>query len=111
MEEALRLADWNGFERRRAEAKARGKLRGIGCAVFIEPSGGAGQEEIAIRFDADGRPQLFTLAGPSGQGHETVFPDLVGRHSRHVGRTRSRCGRAIPTGRRSSAPARSARAR
>jgi carbon-monoxide dehydrogenase large subunit len=77
MEEALRVADWSAFERRRAEAKARGKLRGIGCAVFIEPSGGAGQEEIAIRFDADGLPQLFTLAGPSGQGHETVFPDLV----------------------------------
>ena len=77
MDEALQVADWDGFERRRSEAKARGRLRGIGCAVFIEPSGGAGQEEIAIRFDAQGLPQLFTLAGPSGQGHETVFPDLV----------------------------------
>ena len=77
LDEVLRAADWNGFERRRAEAKARGKLRGIGCATFIEPSGGLGQEEIAIEFDANGLPQLFTLAGPSGQGHETVFPDLV----------------------------------
>ena len=77
LDEVLRAADWNGFERRRAEAKARGKLRGIGCATFIEPSGGLGQEEIAIKFDANGLPQLFTLAGPSGQGHETVFPDLV----------------------------------
>lgn len=77
LEEALRAADWSGFERRRTEARARGKLRGIGCATFIEPSGGLGQEEIAITFDANGLPQLFTLAGPSGQGHETVFPDIV----------------------------------
>jgi carbon-monoxide dehydrogenase large subunit len=77
LQEALQAADWKGFERRRREAKRRGKLRGIGCAVFIEPSGGAGQEEIAIRFDADGALDLFALAGPSGQGHETVFPDIV----------------------------------
>jgi carbon-monoxide dehydrogenase large subunit len=75
--QVLKEADWNGFERRRAEAKARGRLRGIGCATFIEPSGGVGQEEIAIRFDAAGTMQLFSNAGPSGQGHETVFPALV----------------------------------
>ncbi len=75
--DALKTADWDGFAKRRAEAKTRGRLRGIGCATFIEPSGGVGQEEIAIRFDRDGLPQLFTLAGPSGQGHETVFVDLV----------------------------------
>src|SRR5262245_14815828 len=75
--QVLQEADWKGFERRRAEAKARGRLRGIGCATFIEPSGGVGQEEIAIRFDAEGRAQLFSLAGPSGQGHETVFPAIV----------------------------------
>ena len=66
-----------GLRARRREAKRRGKLRGIGCAVFIEPSGGVGQEEIAIRFDANGSLDLFTLSGASGQGHETVFPELV----------------------------------
>jgi carbon-monoxide dehydrogenase large subunit len=75
--QALEAADWGDFERRRTEAQSRGKLRGIGCAVFIEPSGGAGQEEIAIRFDAAGTVQLYTLSGPSGQGHETVFPEVV----------------------------------
>jgi len=76
--QVLEAADWRGFEARRAEAKSRDKLRGIGCAVFIEPSGGVGQEEIAIRFDASGNVRLYTLSGPSGQGHETVFPDVVG---------------------------------
>jgi carbon-monoxide dehydrogenase large subunit len=77
LEQALAAADWKGFERRRRAAKRDGMLRGIGCAVFIEPSGGVGQEEIAIRFDADGGLDLFTLSGASGQGHETVFPELV----------------------------------
>jgi aerobic carbon-monoxide dehydrogenase large subunit len=75
--QALAAADWKGFGRRRRVAKRDGMLRGIGCAVFIEPSGGVGQEEIAIRFDADGGLDLFTLSGASGQGHETVFPELV----------------------------------
>ncbi len=75
--QVLQEADWSGFERRRAQAKARGRLRGIGCAIFIEPSGGAGQEEIAIRFDGAGAVALYTLSGPSGQGHETVYPELV----------------------------------
>jgi aerobic carbon-monoxide dehydrogenase large subunit len=75
--QVLKEADWKGFERRRKEAKRRGRLRGIGLATFIEPSGGVGQEEIEIRFDAAGGLQLFTNAGPSGQGHETVFPVVV----------------------------------
>jgi carbon-monoxide dehydrogenase large subunit len=77
LQQALAAADWKGFERRRRAGKRAGMLRGIGCAVFIEPSGGVGQEEIAIRFDADGGLDLFTLSGASGQGHETVFPELV----------------------------------
>jgi aerobic carbon-monoxide dehydrogenase large subunit len=77
LKQALEEADWKGFERRRRSAKRNGKLRGIGCAAFIEPSGGVGQEEISIRFDAMGSLDLFTLSGASGQGHETVFPELV----------------------------------
>ena len=40
------------FDERRAESKRNGKLRGIGCAVFIEPSGGgsAPKEEVALKF-------------------------------------------------------------
>jgi aerobic carbon-monoxide dehydrogenase large subunit len=77
LREVLDAADWKSFERRRRAAKREGKLRGIGCAVFIEPSGAVGQEEIAIRFNADGGLDLFTLSGASGQGHETVFPEII----------------------------------
>jgi len=77
LDAVLAEAGWNDFAKRRAEAKARGKLRGIGCAMFIEPSGSVGSESIAITFGSDGRASLFTLAGPSGQGYETVYPDIV----------------------------------
>ncbi len=72
-------ADWTGFEARRREAAARGKLRGLGVAVFISPSGGPGKEQGIITFDGEGFPLLLSLAGPSGQGHETAFPEVVGQ--------------------------------
>lgn len=79
LEAAVRYADWAGFEPRRAEAKQRGKLRGIGCAVFVEPAGGvAPKDEIAITFGPGGIT-LHTVVASSGQGHETVFPEIVAR--------------------------------
>ncbi|HVG52698.1 MAG TPA: xanthine dehydrogenase family protein molybdopterin-binding subunit [Xanthobacteraceae bacterium] len=75
--QALQEADWKGFEKRRKAARRKGLLRGIGLGVFIEPSGGMGQEEIAIKFDENGSLELFTLSGSSGQGHETAFPQIV----------------------------------
>ena len=74
---ALQAADWKGFAKRRREAKRRGKLRGIGLAAFLEPSGAMGKEQVEIRVEPDGRLALYSNAGPTGQGHETVFPVLV----------------------------------
>lgn len=77
---ALSASDWAGFEDRRAEAKGRGRLRGIGCAVFIEPAGGvAPVDEVSIAFAEDGSIVLHQVAQASGQGYETVFPEIVGR--------------------------------
>ena len=79
-EEALDKSDWDGFETRRKESLRRNKLRGIGCAVFCEPSGAAAlpKEEAMIRFGSTGNALLYVHAGPSGQGHETVLPEVVG---------------------------------
>ncbi len=81
LDDALRFSHWNDFFSRKKISEANGKLRGIGCAVFVEPSGGAslGEEQAAIRFGESGNPSLFVLSGPSGQGHETVFAELVAR--------------------------------
>ncbi len=77
LDTALQAADWDGFEKRRKIAKRAGKLRGIGLAMFLEPSGGVGKEQVELRIEPDGRVAMFSLAGPSGQGHETIFPALV----------------------------------
>jgi len=79
-EEALDKSDWDGFEARRKESLRKNKLRGIGCAVFCEPSGAAAlpKEEAMIRFGSTGNALLYVHAGPSGQGHETVLPEVVG---------------------------------
>ena len=80
LDEALKQGEWSTFEARRAEAKKRGKLRGIGCAMFVEPAGAgaAPKEEAMIKFGESGNALLYVLAGPSGQGHETVYPEVVG---------------------------------
>jgi aerobic carbon-monoxide dehydrogenase large subunit len=73
------LSGWRKFQRRRKEAARRGALRGIGCAVFLEPSGGGltPKDQVAIRFLNGNEIVLHSVAGPSGQSHETVFPELV----------------------------------
>jgi carbon-monoxide dehydrogenase large subunit len=80
LEEALAKGEWSTFESRRTEARKRGRLRGIGCAVFVEPAGagGAPKEEAMIKFGDSGNALLYSMAGPSGQGHETVYPEVVG---------------------------------
>ena len=79
-QEALERSDWAGFEERRKQSSRNQKLRGIGCAVFCEPSGAgaAPKEEAVIKFGHSGNATLHVLAGASGQGHETVLPEVVG---------------------------------
>ena len=77
MQKCLEIADWKGFEARRAESRQRGKLRGIGIASVIEIAGGpAGrpmEEGAEIRFDASGGATILMGSHNHGQGHETVF--------------------------------------
>ena len=77
---AERASGWREFAARREAAKREGKLRGIGCALFLEPSGGSGvpKDQVAVQFKDGGAIELFHCSGSSGQGHETVFPELVG---------------------------------
>jgi aerobic carbon-monoxide dehydrogenase large subunit len=90
LELALRAADYQGFEARRRDAAARGKLRGIGIATYIEACGiapsavvgslgaRAGLYEVAeIRVHPTGSVTVFTGTHSHGQGHETTFAQLV----------------------------------
>ena len=79
LDTALQAADWDGFKARRKAAKKNGKLRGIGLAMFLEPSGAVGKEQIEIRIEPDGKLAMYSNAGPMGQGIETVFPEVVAK--------------------------------
>ena len=88
--EALKTADWDGFEARRTAAAARGKLRGIGISTYIEACGiapsavagalgaRAGLYEVgAIRVHPTGSVTVLTGTHSHGQGHETTLAQLV----------------------------------
>ncbi|HTH98703.1 MAG TPA: xanthine dehydrogenase family protein molybdopterin-binding subunit [Stellaceae bacterium] len=77
LDAALEMADYKGFEARRIEARRRGKLRGIGMSYTIERAGAPGHEGADIRFDRTGSLTLITGAVTQGQGHETVFKQIV----------------------------------
>lgn len=77
LDDAVALANRDGFEVRRAAAAQSGKLLGLGIACFLESSRGAPQEEVEVRFAADGKVELATGTESNGQGHETVFIRLA----------------------------------
>jgi len=87
---AQELADVGGFAARRQAAKARGKLRGLGYACYIEacglaPSNIAGAlgaraglfEAGEVRVHPTGSVTVFTGSHSHGQGHETTFAQIV----------------------------------
>jgi len=79
MDDALKRADWHGFPKRRAQATRAGRLRGIGIATYLEAGGGGAvpKDQVAVEFDRNGTMTLFALTQSTGQGHETVFPQIV----------------------------------
>ncbi len=77
IDDAVARAESAGFARRRAEAAAKGRLRGLGVACFLETARGAPNEGAEIRFDADGTVALVLGTQSNGQGHETSFPQIA----------------------------------
>ena len=84
------ISDKAGFEARRAESAANGKLRGYGLACYIEACGIApsalmgqlgaragGVESAQVRVNAAGGVTVWTGAHSHGQGHETAFAQVV----------------------------------
>jgi len=77
MDQALALIDAKGFETRRAAAAASGRLLGLGITNTIEQSAGGNDEGGEIRFDRQGHATVLMGTHSHGQGHETVFKQLV----------------------------------
>ena len=93
LDRGLEMIDYQGFADRKAESEKNGKLRGIGFSCFVEscglaPSaavgalgGGVGQwESCNIKFDPTGSVTVHTGSHAHGQGHETVYAQIVSEH-------------------------------
>jgi carbon-monoxide dehydrogenase large subunit len=86
----LALADYDGFEKRRAQAARRGRLRGIGMACYVESSGVAPSrfagalgarvgfyEAASIRVEPDGAVRAMLGTHNHGQGHATTLAQIL----------------------------------
>ncbi len=78
---ALTRSDRAAFEPRRAEARARGMLLGLGVANPIEVAGGPytalNPDTAELRVNPDGSVSLFAGSTSMGQGNETAFTQIV----------------------------------
>jgi aerobic carbon-monoxide dehydrogenase large subunit len=77
MDMALKLGDWPGLKKRRAEARKRGKCRGIGVGNYVDISTGVPREKAEITVSPEGFVELVIGIVSQGQGHETSFAQLV----------------------------------
>ena len=78
LDQGLALADWNGFDARRATSERHGKLRGRGLATFLEWTGGNVLEErVTINVSADGFIEIGSATQAMGQGIATSYVQLA----------------------------------
>ncbi|HMN56472.1 MAG TPA: xanthine dehydrogenase family protein, partial [Ottowia sp.] len=78
LEQALPLADWDGFAARATASRARGLWRGLGIATFLEWTGGnAFEERVTIDVKSDGFIEVYSAVNQMGQGIATSLAQLV----------------------------------
>ena len=77
MDRAMELGDWKGFKHRRAEARKRKRLRGIGLCNYVETTLGYPRERADITVHPQGRVDVVVGTLSSGQSHETTFAQCV----------------------------------
>jgi carbon-monoxide dehydrogenase large subunit len=78
LDQALRLADYEGLRKEQAERRARGdpKELGIGLSCYAEVTAW-GSEVGSVEVRPDGSVTVATGLQPQGQGHETALAQLV----------------------------------
>ena len=66
-----------GFDARQQGSRARGQLRGLGYACFLETARGQPNEVAEVRVGEDGRIDLMVGTHSNGQGHETTYAQIA----------------------------------
>ncbi|WP_407156402.1 xanthine dehydrogenase family protein molybdopterin-binding subunit [Bradyrhizobium sp. STM 3557] len=78
LERAAKLADWDGFNARKREAKKKGLLYGRGLTSYIEWTGGrAHTEKVSLHATAEGRVVLHSGTMAMGQGLATTYTQMI----------------------------------
>ena len=77
LKQALEMADYKGFSKRKRESKKNGKLRGLGVGCYLEVTAGGGKELGNIRFNDDGTVTIVTGTLDYGQGHATAYAQVL----------------------------------
>jgi aerobic carbon-monoxide dehydrogenase large subunit len=71
------LVGWDDFPALKAEAEAEGRLLGIGLATYVEGTGVGPYEGGHVLVEPTGKVQVATGLSTQGQGHQTVFAQIV----------------------------------
>ncbi len=77
MEKIKALVGWDEFEAIRDEARAEGRRVGIGLACYVEGTGVGPYEGGHVLIDTNGKVHVATGLTTQGQGHKTVFAQIV----------------------------------
>jgi carbon-monoxide dehydrogenase large subunit len=71
------LIGWDDFTELQRAAADEGRLLGIGMAAYVEGTGVGPYEGGHVLVEPTGKVQVATGLGTQGQGHETVFAQIV----------------------------------
>ncbi|TYP86596.1 aerobic carbon-monoxide dehydrogenase large subunit [Blastococcus xanthinilyticus] len=71
------LVGWSEAEHLRADAAERGKLLGVGMALYVEGTGPGPYEGGHVQVLGSGKVLVSTGLTSQGQGHETAFAQIV----------------------------------
>jgi len=90
LDRALELVDYEALRRKQADARAEGRLVGIGLSTYVEVCGLApsavtkaigvaapGWESSTVRVHPTGKVTVITGTAPHGQGHATTWSQIV----------------------------------
>ncbi|HZP87182.1 MAG TPA: xanthine dehydrogenase family protein molybdopterin-binding subunit [Burkholderiales bacterium] len=77
LDRILEAADWKGYDKRKQESTASGKLRGRALSTFLEWTGVVHEETIDLHVEADGKVKIFTAMQAMGQGIETSYVQII----------------------------------
>jgi aerobic carbon-monoxide dehydrogenase large subunit len=77
VDQAVQMADYANFNKRKRESAKRKKLRGIGVSCMLEHAGAMPTESASLMFSDDASLMMGLNVQSTGQSHATVFARVV----------------------------------